>query len=84
MKDVLSIFHSLLESVVVVGYVVFDLLVEFGAGLGWIQIQVVLLDGPPETLNPSVVGCTSFPSIEILMSLFSRKEVHACEVYCDP
>ena len=81
-KDVRFGIDSLVESVVVVGYVMFDLLVEFGAGLGWIQVQVVLLDGPPETLALSVAR--PFPSIEILMSFFSRKEVHAWEVYCDP
>ena len=51
----------------------FDLLVEFGAGLGWIQVQVVLLDGPPETLNPSVVGCTSLPVHRDLNVLLLKK-----------
>ena len=83
-KDVIFGFDSLVELVFEIGYVVFDLLVEFGAILSCIQLQVVLLDGPPETLNPSVVGDTTLPYIEILMSYFSRKEVHACEVYCDP
>ena len=54
-KDFRFGFDSWVETVVVVGYVMFDLFVEFGAGLGWIQVQVVLIDGPPETLNPSVV-----------------------------
>ena len=72
-KDVRFGLDSLVESVVVIGYVMFDLLVEFGAGLGWIQVQVVLLDGPPETLNPSVVGCTSLPVHRDLNVLLLKK-----------
>ena len=53
-------FDSLVVSVVVVGDVVIDLAVEVGAGLGWIQVEVVLFDGSPETLNPGIVRGTAF------------------------
>ena len=39
-------FDSLVESVVVAGNAVFDLLIEFWAILRWIQLQVVFLSGP--------------------------------------
>ena len=76
-KDVRFGFDSLVESVVVVGDVVFDLLVEFGASLGWIQVQVVLLDGPPETLNPSVVCGTALP-VHRDLNVFPLKKRSPC------
>ncbi len=53
-------FDFLVESVVVVGDVVVDLAVEVGAGFGGNQIEVVLFDGSPETLNPDIVRGTAF------------------------
>ena len=53
-------FDSLVESVVVVADVVIYLAVEVGAGLGWIQVEVVLFDGSPEALNPGIVRGTAF------------------------
>ena len=44
------------QSVIVIVDVVFHLLVEFGAGLCSIQVQVVLLDGSPETLKHQWFG----------------------------
>ena len=53
-------FDSLVESVVVVVDVVIHLAVEVGAGLGRIQVEVVLFDGSLESFNPRIVRGSAF------------------------
>jgi len=55
-----SLFGCVVDFVIVIGHVVLDALVKLKTVFSRVQVDVIVLDGFPESFNPDIVSCPSF------------------------